>query len=277
VGLGAGGSAAERARRLARAAWEAGRDGAFDALHDLVSPDRPGVLADRRLARAQQCQAQRAQREQARQEVAHRAAVGRRERVLRRSRQAVPRYGVVTGAAAAGSAVATVAGDAGAGALLAGVAGLGAMRLAVAVRRLWRPPPPPPPPPPVLVPPPVPPRGSVAFPAVRRLERVHSELRRLLPLVAPAGRGAAEEAWQAASEADLALRWQAARVAAVEPYRGSDPELLRGLQDGVAAQERLAAAVADLVAASADPLACARLQDATDVLHGLAQGLRELR
>ena len=37
------------------------------------------------------------------------------------------------------------------------------------------------------------------------------------------------------------------------------------------------AAVADLVAASADPLASGRLQDATDALHGLAQGLREVR
>ena len=33
----------------------------------------------------------------------------------------------------------------------------------------------------------------------------------------------------------------------------------------------------DLVSASADPLATARLQEATDTLHGLAQGLREVR
>jgi hypothetical protein len=128
--------------------------------------------------------------------------------------------------------------------------------------------------PPVPMPPPA---HSAAFPAVRRLERVRAELYRLLPLVAPVGREAGEQAWHAAAEADTALRWQAARLAAVEPHRGADPDLLRHLEDGVACQEQLVAAVADLVAASADPLARGRLQDATDALHGLAQGLRELR
>ena len=99
----------------------------------------------------------------------------------------------------------------------------------------------------------------------------------LLPLVAPAGTDAAHEAWQAAGEADAALRWQAARLAAVEPHRGPSAELMQPLYDGVACQERLLAAVADLVAASADPLATGRLQDATDALHGIAMGLRELR
>ncbi len=73
---------------------------------------------------------------------------------------------------------------------------------------------------------------SAAFPAVRRLEAVREELRRLLPLVAPAGQEAAEEAWQAAAEADTALRWQAARLAAVEPHRGAEPELLRDAGGG---------------------------------------------
>jgi hypothetical protein len=120
-------------------------------------------------------------------------------------------------------------------------------------------------------------RDSVAFGHVVRLERVREELRRLLPLVAPAGRAAAEEAWEAAAEADLALRWQAARVAAVEPHGGVHADLLQALEEGVTCQERLVAVVADLVAASADPLATWRLQEATDTLHGLAQGLRELR
>jgi hypothetical protein len=125
---------------------------------------------------------------------------------------------------------------------------------------------------------PVPPAAtSAAFPAVRRLEAVREELCRLLPLVAPAGRVAAEQAWQAAAEADSALRWQAARLAAVEPHRGLEPELMRMLEEGVGSQERLVVAVADLVAASGDPLASSRLQDATDRLHGLAQGLREVR
>lgn len=86
----------------------------------------------------------------------------------------------------------------------------------------------------------------------------------------------AAEAWAAAVEADAVLRWQAVRLAAVEPHRGADAHVMRSLYDGVAAQERLVGGVADLVAASADPLAVARLQDATDALHGLAQGLREV-
>jgi hypothetical protein len=52
---------------------------------------------------------------------------------------------------------------------------------------------------------------------------------------------------------------------------------MRPLFTGVEAQERLVTAVADLVAACVDPHATARLQDATDALHGLAQGLREVR
>ena len=131
--------------------------------------------------------------------------------------------------------------------------------------------------PPVVAVAPPPDRRSAAWPAVRRLEVVRVELVRLLPLVAPAGRDAATEAWAAAAEADAALRWQAARLAAVEPHRGAAAELLAPLFHGVGCQERLLAAVADLVAASADPLATTRLQDATDALHGIAMGLRELR
>jgi hypothetical protein len=130
--------------------------------------------------------------------------------------------------------------------------------------------------PPVAVPPP-PPVSSAAFPAVRRLENARGALHRLVPLVAPAGRDAAAEAWRCAVDNDQSLRWQAARLAAVEPHRGADPELLDLLFAGVVAQERLVAGLADLVSASADPHAVRRLQDATDALHALAAGLRELR
>jgi len=155
------------------------------------------------------------------------------------------------------------------------VAGLGAHRSA----RVLRLPPLPPLPAAsvtMALPPPPHPR-SAAFPAIRRLEAVREEMRRLLPLVSPAGREVAQQAWQAAGEADGALRWQAARLCAVEPHRGADQVLVRQLYDGVACQEQLLGAVADLVAASADPLATERLQDATDALTGLAQALRELR
>jgi hypothetical protein len=124
---------------------------------------------------------------------------------------------------------------------------------------------------------PPPPRGSAAWPYVRRLENARASLARMLPLVTAAGREAAAEAAQAAHDAEGALRWQAARLAAVEPHRGTEPDLLGGLEHGVAAQERLVAAVADLVAAGADPFGAARLHDAADRLHGLAAGLRDVQ
>ena len=229
---------------------------------------------DRQLAKRLHRDARAAARAQLRAEALHAREVQRRERRLRRARERLPRQAVV--AVACGLATLPVTGwvdwPLGAVAL---VYGLGAVR-SLGVLRSPEPPPLPVLPPAPAVPMPPPPH-SAAFPAVRRLEAVREELRRLVPLVAPAGREAAEEAWQAASEADTALRWQAARLAAVEPHRGLDADLLQALEDGVACQERLVVAVADLVAASADPLAAARLQDATDRLHGLAQGLREVR
>ena len=205
---------------------------------------------------------------------AHAAAVARRERLLRTSRHAVPVWGTVAGTAA----VASVPATGGTGTLLLGVAGAGFLRVGIAARRLlWPPAVPLPPAAPAPGPAPTPHARSAAFPAVRRLDQVRTDLQRLLPLVAPVGREVAEEAWAAAAEADAALRWQAARLSAAEPYRGVDAALLATLSDGVAAQERLVQAVADLVTASADPHAAVRLQDVTDRLSGLAAGLREVR
>lgn len=226
---------------------------------------------DRALARRLQRDALAMAKASARAERAHAKAVRRSEKRRRQARRRLPLQSVV----ALGAGVATVpADDPWAFGALGVVAALAAVR---SLGHLLAPETPPAgvaPAPAVPLPPPV---RSAAFPAVRRLEAVREELRRLLPLVAPAGREAAEEAWQAAAEADAALRWQAARLAAVEPHRGAEPALLHALAEGVACQERLVGAVADLVAASADPLAGSRLQDATDALHGLAQGLREVR
>ena len=132
------------------------------------------------------------------------------------------------------------------------------------------------PPPPPVQPPPVPPR-SAAFPVVVRLDRARDALARLLPLVPPPCREPAEEAWRAAASADTALRWQAARLAAVEPYADLDPLQVSALEAGAVQQEALVRAVADLVAASTGPYDAGRLQDVADRLHGLAAGLRELR
>ena len=232
-------------------------------------PDRS---LDHLLAKRLAGEAKRAAKAQTRLHRAQLKAARRRERAVARARRHLPWHSAVlllSGAYAVVENGNVVVGAVGFVAVLGVVQGVSAL-IAPAL-------------PPVAVAPVLPPVAppphprSAAWPAVRRLEAVRSELARLIPLVAPAGRPAADEAWQAAGEADAALRWQAARLAAVEPHRGADDELVRPLYAGVEAQERLVAAVADLVVASADPLATARLQDATDALHGVAQGLREVR
>ena len=227
---------------------------------------------DRQLAKRLTRDARLAAKASARVHAAQVKAVRRRERAVARARRALPWQG----GALVGSAGWALAAEPG---IAVGVVGFLAMvgglrSLGVLLSSSAQPVAPPAPALP-MAPPPDP--RSAAWPAVRRLEAVRVELTRLLPLVSPGGKAAAEEAWYAAAESDAALRWQAVRVSAVEPHRGADPELLRPLYAGVEAQERLVTAVADLVAASADPRSSARLQDATDALHGLAQGLRELR
>ena len=216
-------------------------------------------------------QARRADRAALRADQTHNRAVLRRERILKRARTRLP----VSSAVAVGAAAVPLA--AGGWTWLWYVAAGFGLRAVRAGAVLLRPP---------ALPerlslgsadqPPPPPARSAAFPAVCRLEAVKRDLTRLLPMVAPIGRAAAEEARRAAAETDLALRWQAARLAAVEPHRGVPLQALRTLEQGVAAQEQLVAAVADLVAASVDPYPGARLQEATDALAGLAAGLREL-
>ena len=229
-----------------------------------MSPD------DRRLARRLHREARAAEKVHARALREHGRAVARRERQVACARRKLPVQLVIVVAAL----VVAVGGPS----WPFFVAAIFALRALRSARWLARPPAVPQlPAVPVPAAPPPPPPGSAAFPAVRRLEDARAALVRLVPLVAPAGREAAEEAWRAAGESHLALRWQAARLAAVEPHRGAEPELVDQLYSGVVAQERLVAGMADLVSASADPLATTRLQDATDALHGLAQGLREVR
>ncbi len=227
---------------------------------------------DRQLAKRLARDARLAAKVSARAHALQVRAVRRREKAVARARRALPWQG----GALLGSTAWALTADPG---LAVGVVGFVAMLGGIrSVGVLLSPAPQPAPAqaPALPVAPPPDPR-SAAWPAVRRLEAVRVELTRLLPLVSAAGRPAAEEAWHAAAESDAALRWQAARLAAVEPHRGADAELLHPLYAGVEAQERLVTAVADLVAACADPRASARLQDATDALHGLAQGLREVR
>ena len=242
------------------------------------------VVHGGQVARRLQREAQAAEREHARAARRYARAVARRERVVARARRVLP----ASTLAALGSGASVVVGVltvVPTSPMMGAVTVLSGVVAARAARTLRRPPPEPVPPalPGPALPPP-PPVTSSAWPAVLRLEAVREELRRLVPLVGPVGHAAAREAWEAAAEADAALRWQAARLAAVEPHRGPDPHLHTALLAGVSCQERLLAAVADLVAASADPTlgsrdaaAAQRLQDVTDRLHGLADGLRALR
>lgn len=263
--------AREQARRLAQQAWEAGWPHLRRRLPESALPEALQP-ADQRLARRMARDAEAVRRAHAAAVAAHTSAVARRERVLRRSRRAVPTWSVVGG----GAALATVPLTDGAAVAFGAVAVAGGLRVLAAVWRLRRPPSVPPAPSIMPGPPPPHPR-SAAFPAVRRLEQARGALQSLVPLVGPAGREAVEEAWQAAAEADVALRWQAARFAAAEPHTGVDVVLLAALESGVAEQERLVQGVADLVSASARPHDASHLQDVADRLHGLAAGLRELR
>ncbi|MET8066625.1 hypothetical protein ABZS65_23675, partial [Micromonospora sp. NPDC005313] len=93
-----------------------------------------------------------------------------------------------------------------------------------------------------------------------------------------------------AAEADRSLRELANRVAGVEraskltpqsPLNEVHASLVAQLEDGVAAYERLVVAAAGYVAEDARPNtahpAAARLTEATDLLHGVASALAELR
>ncbi|HVM27753.1 MAG TPA: hypothetical protein VM433_08775 [Mycobacteriales bacterium] len=268
-----GGTPGDAARRLAQAAWEAAREKSWDPLRDSLPSSGPiESVNDRRLARQLARDAEQARQAHARAQQQHALAVSRRERLLDRSRRAVPTWTVVGAGAVAAVPLAVAPLEVG-----AAVAAAAVVRVGVAVRRLRRPPPVPQPPVLQQGPPPPPHPRSAAFPYVRRLAQVRAALQHLVPLVCPAGREAAEDAWTAAAESDVALRWQAARLAAAEPHRGVDPVLLAQLEAGVVAQEGLVQAVADLVTASADPAGSDRLQDVTDRLLGLAAGLREVR
>ncbi len=195
----------------------------------------------------------------------HEKAVARHESLLARARTRLP-VAAVTAVGSAALAVPLTDGWF----LLTAAAAAVAVRSAATLRR----PPPRPQLPPEAVPRPA--AGTAAHDAVQRLDAARASLLRLGPLVGRAGRDAADEALRAGADADTALRWQAARLDAVAPHRGTDPTALQGLLDGVACQEQLVAGMADLVAAG-DEAGQPDLREATDRLHGLADGLRRLR
>ncbi|GLY21246.1 hypothetical protein [Micromonospora sp. NBRC 101691] len=132
-------------------------------------------------------------------------------------------------------------------------------------------------------------RGTAAAEPWARLDRA------ALTLAGMAGRltGLADPAVLEAAAADRSLRDLAERVASVEravrlapsPARESLAEthriLVGQLNDGVAAYERLVVAAAGYVAEDARPggghPAASRLTEATDLLHGVASALAELR
>ncbi|SCG36011.1 phage shock envelope stress response protein PspM [Micromonospora inositola] len=132
-------------------------------------------------------------------------------------------------------------------------------------------------------------RGTTAAEAWARLDRA------ALTLAGMTGRltGLAEPAVREAAAADGSLRDLAGRVASVEralrlaPAEAREPlaeahgTLVAQLDAGVSAYERLVVAAAGYVAEDARPTtehpAAARLTEATDLLHGVAAALAELR
>jgi hypothetical protein len=132
-------------------------------------------------------------------------------------------------------------------------------------------------------------RGTAVGAAWARLDRAAAALTGM------AGRlgGPAEGALREAAAAERALRDLAERAASIErALRVAPPdtradldrghrELLRQLDDGVGAYERLVAAAASYLAEDGRPAAehpaIVRLTEATDLLRGVAAGLSELR
>ncbi|MFI7429363.1 hypothetical protein ACIBPB_20435 [Micromonospora sp. NPDC049836] len=129
-------------------------------------------------------------------------------------------------------------------------------------------------------------RGTAAGEAWARLDRAS------LTLAGMAGRlsGLAEPAVQEATEADHSLRELAWRVASIEralrldrqgPLAEVHATLTAQLESGVDAYERLVVAAAGYLAEDTRPAtehpAAARLTEATDLLHGVAAALAELR
>ncbi|MFG1951358.1 hypothetical protein [Micromonospora sp. NPDC048830] len=132
-------------------------------------------------------------------------------------------------------------------------------------------------------------RGTGAAEPWARLDRA------ALTLGGMAGRlgGPAEPAVREATDADRSLRELAERVASVEralrlapadaraPLAEAHRELAAQLEGGVAAYERLVVAAAGYLAEDARPsgehVAATRLAEATDLLHGVASALAELR
>ena len=130
-------------------------------------------------------------------------------------------------------------------------------------------------------------RSSAARPPAARLGRAAGALTALLARLGPTATGTATEA----AGAERSLRELAARVDAVEAALTLAPAearaglceartlLLGRLDEGTQAYERLVAAAAECVAASAvgpgDAFARRRLEEATEGLRGLAAGLYE--
>jgi hypothetical protein len=168
---------------------------------------------------------------------------------------------------------------------LAVLGGATAVRAGVKYRRLKRTPLPEAPPEPV----PLPPSSSAAREPMQRLRDAEATLHRALEQLKAVGAGsAAADARVTADSTAAELRRGADRLVAVEaaiPHAPAadkaalraDVERLRAeLDEGVDGYGALVAAAGRAVAASGAPEQKHLLQDATDRLAGLADGLREL-
>jgi hypothetical protein len=210
----------------------------------------------------------------------------RRKRWARRSLtvRALATVGLIWATTQVGSAPGVEASEVLVGAATCVVA-VGTARAARKVWRLERAAPPAFTPPPA----PLPPRGSVARPALDRLAERERALGGLLTHLG----SSADDIRPTAADAAAALRELGSRVAAVDaarqgagasargPLDSAVAALVRQLDQGVEAYDALVVAAADALSASAtlragDPALTRRLTEATDALAGLAAGLREV-
>jgi len=131
-------------------------------------------------------------------------------------------------------------------------------------------------------------RGSSVVPTWNRLDRAAQTMAGLADRLG----GVPMPVVQEAADAERTLRDLGERTAAVERATRLDPadtnglahahaQLLGRFTEGVEAYERLVAAAAGYVAEDgrlvADGTSTGRLREATDLLHGIATGLAELR
>lgn len=246
-----------------------------DAVLRAASPDPRTAWRDRQLERELTREALESRLARQRALAIWERTVASRKRSLRAARRSLAPAAVTAGVSAV--AMVPLGHDA---QTLAGAVAVGAcVRVATAVRALRSREPLPERPqldPPVPGPPP---RGSAAFPAVRRLveqERVLASLLATVTALAPWTTDATDAAAAAGRAGAIRVRTAAATVGLLERARTPTGELLKAIDEELAAFDRLLAAAGVLAHAATLPWdrSGSGAQGAVDALLAAAYGLR---